>query len=688
MTSFCSHPSHSRACSTALLLALTACATDMTTPPPTPHIAAISVSPPTSSLSSIDDTLRLIAVARDSQGTTLSNVVFAWASSQSLVATVDASGLAKARTNGVTTVSATAGGVSGHSDIQVQQVPAAVRISPASWSAPTIGSRQQFTASATDRHSHPVAQQRFTWHSSDSTAVRVDTTGMATALRASTDRVFAAAGAVMDSAAIAIAQPLGSGQGVMYTVWFARSDDAPALLVNGRIEVPDLYHDSVATPTSPWPSSTVAKFQWAGDRIGLLTDASGGLGTFRVTDRVGEWTNLALADASDFQLDGNRIGLLKAGGVFQVKDGIDGPWSVLVASGATQFQLAGDRIGVLDGAGGFRVKDGIAGAWSELVASGVSRFQVSGNRIGVLLDDGSFRVKDGIDGAWTEEVAAGGASGFDLSADRIAVLESDGTFLVKDGIAGTWTTLASGDIKQFDLEGNRIGLLFASGEFRVKDGIPGTWTILGASGIRAFQLQRDLIGMVTDAGILQVKTGIAGAWQSTAAYSGLTQFRLLVDVPVPPKRIMASAFDSIQTACQGDTLPHKDCYPAIESGLPVPVYGRYCGAGRPADADWAGRAGSTDGLDELCNHHDHVQTWYPESIGLGACVLRYGIYYGRLTKDGALLADGSSPSATWDAAWAQAHMDHLKEALDVYWGFTSGCALTLTAFTTNTASKN
>lgn len=250
-----------------------------------------------------------------------------------------------------------------------------------------------------------------------------------------------------------------------------------------------------------------------------------------------------------------------------------------------------------------------------------------------------------------------------------------------------------GDIKQFDLEGNRIGLLFTSGEFRVKDGIPGTWTTLGASGIRAFQLQRDLIGMVTDDGILQVKSGIAGAWRSTEAYSGLTQFRLLVDVPVPPKRIIASDFDSIQTACQGNTAPNKDCYPGVESSFLEPVYGRYCGPDRPADSTWANSQGSIDGMDELCNHRYRFKAWYPEVDDelslMGPCVLRYGIYYGRLTKDGALLADGSSSSATWDAAWAQAHMAHLKEALDVHWAYTAfGCGTQLTDFTTKTASKN
>ena len=66
--------------------------------------------------------------------------------------------------------------------------------------------------------------------------------------------------------------------------------------------------------------------------------------------------------------------------------------------------------------------------------------------------------------------------------------------------------------------------------------------------------------------------------------------------------------------------------------------------------------------------------------------LEYGIYYGRLTKDGALLADGSFSEAAWNAAWAQAHMAHLKDALDVYWDCTVACPLT--DFTTNTASKN
>ncbi|HEX7769137.1 MAG TPA: hypothetical protein VF422_03815, partial [Dokdonella sp.] len=90
----------------------------------------------------------------------------------------------------------------------------------------------------------------------------------------------------------------------MFTAWFARSDNAPAILADGKLELPGLdpIYGARATPEAPWPAGarnasnqfvadsrpTIAKFQWEGDVIGLLTDVIDGVGTFRARGRVGE----------------------------------------------------------------------------------------------------------------------------------------------------------------------------------------------------------------------------------------------------------------------------------------------------------------------------------------------------------------------------------------------------------------
>ena len=55
----------------------------------------------------------------------------------------------------------------------------------------------------------------------------------------------------------------------MYTTWFARTDDTPAAIVNGRLTLPpnedevEFYGNvaNVANLQPVWPNATVEKFQ-------------------------------------------------------------------------------------------------------------------------------------------------------------------------------------------------------------------------------------------------------------------------------------------------------------------------------------------------------------------------------------------------------------------------------------------
>ena len=560
-------------------------------------------------------------------------------------------------------------------------------------------------------------------------------------------------------AATGIAYTGSDAPGIMFTAWFARSDNAPAILADGKLELPGLdpIYGARATPEAPWPAGarnasnqfaadvrpTIAKFQWEGDVIGLLTDVIDGVGTFRARGRVGEWVDLAIADAVDFQLEGNLIALLRVDGSLRVKNGVSGPWTDLVAAGSDlrAFRLEVDRIGVLHESGLLRVKQGVDGPWTELAAegSGVRSFDIVGPFIGVLYDSGRFRIKEGIHGEWTELAGDGSgvidhatAAQYELDDDDnlilvpyIGLLHEAGMLRVKRTFDGAWSLLADAGIAAFQLQGNpyrdasvdmiRIGALHEDGTFRVKERIDGAWTTLAAAGTgtRSFQLQDNLIGVLLDDGMLRVKQGIDGPWVSTPAYgAGVTQYRLLVDVPAKPERTTLANYTSQQARC---TEQHANvdytCHPAYQDGILdlVPLYGRFCGAGRPAefgnyDWGWAIGEGPVDALDWTCRHHDQAPIWYPEAYGApvfnatGSCVVRYALRHSRLTRDGVLLAYGEDDEPfnpfehAWDDAWNSVDapgMANLKDALSVYSAYVQDCTEGMLAnFSEETSSRN
>jgi hypothetical protein len=656
-------------------------------------VTSVSITPENIAMAALGQTVQLTATALDANGQAVPDAVIRWSSSNPAALEVSDTGLVIARANGTGTIAAATSGapnseVTDTSAARVEQVPVSMSISPAGWPKEDawIGARRQFTADVRDANGHFVPSADVAW-SVDATRIVVDETGLATVMSSGTATIAATAAGLSDAVGVTVDPEGSSGPGYMYTVWMARTDDAPALIVDGKLRVPEMVntHSDVAAVggefVAPWSHDTVEKFQYEGNRIGLLTDVANGVGTFRVLDRAREWSRLALGNARDFQLENNRIAVLLGDGRFRVKDGTQGTWWDLAASGAKAFQLENNRIAVQLEDGRLRVKDGLSGTWALIDSTGPTAFQLEGNRIGVLRANGEFRVKDGLNGAVTT-LAAGGARQFQLEGNRIALLTDNGELKVKEGINGAWTLLATQPIRQFELNDNRIGILFESGEFRVKDGIHGAWTVLATQGVQSFQLQAHLIGMLTNEGNLRIKNVSNGKTQDTQAYgAGVTQYRLIIDNPLPPHRTTPASYNAGQSRCRamsGD----PDCYHVTGFALPAPYYGVFCGLGRPTGDDFWGTVGGKapiDGLDQMCLHHDLKAYWYvghhdTEGEWDATCIVRYGLEYGRLTRNGSLIAHGDSSWAEWNSAWEGASMRNLWDGLNNYWTATDVCS--------------
>jgi murein DD-endopeptidase MepM/ murein hydrolase activator NlpD len=114
--------------STAVLLALAACSDSPTDEPP-PVLNSVAITPANAELRAVGDSVRLAATAVDQNGDPMAGHTFQWTSSDTTLATVDATGMVRARIAGTVTVTAETGGKSATASItlalqQTATVPA------------------------------------------------------------------------------------------------------------------------------------------------------------------------------------------------------------------------------------------------------------------------------------------------------------------------------------------------------------------------------------------------------------------------------------------------------------------------------------------------------------------------------------------------------------------------------------
>ena len=120
-----------------------------------PAPTTIVLDPDTVAFSALGDTVRLRADVRDQIGRPMMDVAVNWATDNTQIATVDSTGLAIARGNGITRIVASAGEVVGSASVNVMQFVTAVTITPHTDTiAPADTLRLQ--AEALDKNGHTV----------------------------------------------------------------------------------------------------------------------------------------------------------------------------------------------------------------------------------------------------------------------------------------------------------------------------------------------------------------------------------------------------------------------------------------------------------------------------------------------------------------------------------------------------
>ncbi len=133
---------------------------------PVPVVSIVLAGPDSLSL---EDTVSVVATARDSVGEPLIGRVFEWLSSTFAVASVSSTGSVIALTVGSSDISATIGSVSASRTIRVWPQPAAsVEVSPSVVSVPQFH-KVRYTAIVRDRRGKALGDRPVVWSSSDAT---------------------------------------------------------------------------------------------------------------------------------------------------------------------------------------------------------------------------------------------------------------------------------------------------------------------------------------------------------------------------------------------------------------------------------------------------------------------------------------------------------------------------------------
>jgi len=200
-----------------LLLAAmtTACGDGGKTPvdPPAGAVASITITPGDLTFPSLGLTANLTAVARDAQGSTVSDAAITWAKRGSGVITVSASGVVTAVGQGTDSVIATSGAARAAIGVAVQQVINGISVSAPTTTFTRALQTTTISGQVIDGNGQVVPGAQLTFSSADPSIIFVTPAGVATAAKAGTTTITATSGAMTGTITLTadFQGPLGPG---------------------------------------------------------------------------------------------------------------------------------------------------------------------------------------------------------------------------------------------------------------------------------------------------------------------------------------------------------------------------------------------------------------------------------------------------------------------------------------------
>ena len=246
---------------TGLSFAVTACTdsgTSVEVVQKTP-VASVVISLPTSALM-VGQTAHGTAVARDATGITLADRPISWRSSNTGIATVDASGTIAGVTAGNASISAESEGVSSAANLTVMEAPpapvASVSVALGA-SSLNPGQTTQATATLRDASNNTLSGRSVAWSSSNNAVATVNGSGVVTAVAEGSAQIVATSEGQNGSATIAItaapAVPVAS-----VSVALASSSLNPGQTTQATATVRDANNNVLTGRSINWSSSNQA----------------------------------------------------------------------------------------------------------------------------------------------------------------------------------------------------------------------------------------------------------------------------------------------------------------------------------------------------------------------------------------------------------------------------------------------
>ena len=250
-------------------------------------LVSVSITPSNTSIT-VNATEQLTAIGNFNDGSTadLTSSV-TWASSNSVVAKVNATGVATAMSAGSAAITATASGLTGSTAVTVTPAPVTVTsiaISPATGSIAT-GATQQFTVTATySNGSTGALASGVTWTSSSTAVATISSAGLATAVGAGTTNISATANGFSATASLTVTV-------VAPTVTAISVSPAAATIISGATQ----QFTANATYSNSTTGPLTSGITWKSSNSVVASISSTGLAT-----SVGAGTTTISATANGF----------------------------------------------------------------------------------------------------------------------------------------------------------------------------------------------------------------------------------------------------------------------------------------------------------------------------------------------------------------------------------------------------
>ena len=257
-------------------------------------ITRIVVTPATATLASLGNTASFTATAYDTLDAVMTGVSFTWSSSNPSVAPLDStttatSARAVSVTNGFTSIRATAQGVTGAASLTVQQVLAALEVTPPSVSVAPNGT-VSLLARGKDANNRYMTAGAVTWSSDNTAIASVSSAGVVTGVAVGTAKITATSGTIVSNQAVITVSntvppvisfgrdtiPVGRGSSTSIPLFLSMPSQTPVTVNLATADTVAFFSTATATfPANTTSINVTLNGRNAGTTRLFATDAGG-----------------------------------------------------------------------------------------------------------------------------------------------------------------------------------------------------------------------------------------------------------------------------------------------------------------------------------------------------------------------------------------------------------------------------